>query len=90
MKTIDLAKEPLGLSRIFSFARMEPVLLVMGEEEFVLSRADDFEAEVEAIRNSPSFQKFLDSRMKCKARFAIEDIEKEVDDELQAESDTLH
>ncbi|MDM8550191.1 hypothetical protein QUF72_08945 [Desulfobacterales bacterium HSG2] len=90
MKTIDLGKERIELSRIFNFARSEPVLLLTGEEEFILSRADDFEAEVEAIRNSKKFQEFLDNRMKCKVRFPIEDIEKEVENELQSESKILH
>ncbi len=90
MKAIDIEKDKIGLAQIFSFARKESVLLLADGEEFILSRADDFEAEVEAIRNSASFQSFLDRRMKCKIRFPIEDIEKEVEDELKAESETLH
>lgn len=85
MKAIDIEKEKIGLAQIFSSARKEAVLLLAGGEEFILSRADDFDVEVEAIRNSPSFQSFLDKRMECKTRFPIEDIEKEVDEELKAE-----
>ncbi|OQX28321.1 MAG: hypothetical protein BWK80_00915 [Desulfobacteraceae bacterium IS3] len=90
MKIIDIKKEKIGLTRIFNFARKESVLLLADGEEFILSRADDFEAEVEAVRNSAGFQSFLDSRMKCRTRFPIEDIEKEVEDELKAESETGH
>ncbi|MCP4345457.1 MAG: hypothetical protein GY795_08015 [Desulfobacterales bacterium] len=90
MKAIDIEKDKIGLTQIFNIARKESVLLLADGEEFILSRADDFEAEVEAIRNSVSFQSFLDRRMKCKIRFPIEDIEKEVEDELKAESETLH
>ncbi|MCP4109847.1 MAG: hypothetical protein GY749_30735 [Desulfobacteraceae bacterium] len=84
MKAIDIEKDKIGLTR------KESVLLLADGEEFIISRADDFEAEAEAIRNSASFQSFLDRRMKCKTRFPIEDIEKEVEDELKAESETLH
>lgn len=90
MKAIDIEKEKIELAQIFSFARKEAVLLLANGEEFILSRADDFEAEVEAIRNSSSFQSFLDERMKCKKRFPVEDVEKEVEDELKAQSGSLH
>ncbi len=83
MKAIDLNKENLKLSQIFSFARNEPVLLVVGNgEEFIISKADDFETEVEALRNSESFQKFLDERSKYKTTFSLEEVEKEIDAEL--------
>jgi hypothetical protein len=89
MKTIDLQKEKLELSQIFDSARIEPVLLLTGDgQEFILSPADEFEAEVEALRNSRSFQAFLDERMKCKVRFPIEEIEKEIEDELKSQSNT--
>jgi len=84
MKAIDIEKEKIEFAQIFGFARKESVLLLANGEEFILSRADDFEAEVEAIRNSRSFQSFLDERMKCKTRFPVEDVEKEVEDELKA------
>ncbi len=90
MKAIDIEKEKIELAQIFGFARTESVLLIANGEEFILSRADDFDAEVEAISNSQSFQSFLDERMKCKTRFPIEDIEKEVEDELKAELVNLH
>jgi hypothetical protein len=51
---------------------------------------DDFEAEAEAVRNSINFQSFLDGRMKCRVRCPIEDIEKQIKEELMAESETLH
>ena len=69
------------MAQIFGFARNESVLLIANGEEFILSRADDFDFEVEAIRYSRSFQSFLDKRMKCKTRFPIEDVEKEVEDD---------
>jgi hypothetical protein len=83
MKAIDLAKEKYELSHIFNFARTETVLLLTKNgEEFIISRADDFESEVEALRSSPAFQTFLEKRSKCKVKFSIEELEKEIDEEL--------
>ena len=85
MKAFDLDKENLKLSQIFSFARNEPVLLVADNgEEFIISKADDFETEVEALRNSESFKKFLDERSKNKTTFSLEEVEKEIDEELSS------
>ncbi len=86
MKTIDLEKEKLELSQIFETARLEPVLLLAEDgEEFILSPADEFESEVEALRSSRRFQAFLDERMKCKVRFPLEEIEKEIEEELNSQ-----
>jgi hypothetical protein len=83
MRTIDLQKEKFELSQLFDTARSEPVLLLTPDgDEFILSHADEFDDEVEALRNSQSFQTFLDERMKCDIRFPLEAIEKEVEDEL--------
>jgi hypothetical protein len=78
MKAIRLEKDNFDFFQIFNFARSEPVLLLMNGEEFILSRADDFDAEVESLRNNSDFQNFLDERMKCKVRFPIEEVEKEI------------
>ena len=86
MKSIDIEKEKVDLFHLFDFARTEPVLLLAYGEEFIISRADSFDDEVKKHRNSKSFQAFLDRRMKCKIRFPIEDIEKEIEKELQEES----
>ncbi len=88
MRTVDLEKENLELSQIFNFARLEPVLLLTDDgQEFILSLADEFESEVEALRNSHSFQAFLDERAKCEVRFPIEEIEKEIEVDLRSQSE---
>ena len=53
-------------------------------KEFFISEADDFEKEVEMLRGSQAFQKFLDERSMCKHRIPLEDIEKEIQKELSA------
>lgn len=86
MKSINVGIEDTELSKIFNLARTEPVLLVTNEEEFIFTRADDFESEVEALRNSKKFQTFLDERINCNLSFPIEEIEKEIEAELSNQS----
>lgn len=84
MKSIDLGKEQPALSDVMRLAEKEPVLLLAPEgRQFIITEADDFEAEVEALRNSQRFQQFLDERMRDETRLPIEQIEKEIAEELQ-------
>ncbi len=63
MITIDLEKEKVDLAGVISLAKEEPVLLLASDgTEFFLSEADDFDKEVEALRASSAFQRFLDER----------------------------
>ncbi len=83
MKTVKLEDEKLGLEEVINIARKEPVLVLTPDgKEFLISEADDFEKEVEALRGSPTFQKFLDDRLRGKATFPLEDVEKEIEKEL--------
>jgi hypothetical protein len=85
MKTINLEKEKLDLTEVVNMARKEPVLLLTADgKEFFISEADDFEKEVEMLRGSQAFQKFLDERSMCKHRIPLEDIEKEIERKLSA------
>lgn len=83
MKTIDLGVQRVEMDQIFESAANEPVLLLTADgREFVMSQADDFESEVEALRNSRSFQRFLDERMSSRGRTPLEVVEKEIEEEL--------
>jgi len=83
MKSVDLRSENVDLAQLLHLAEQEAVLLVAPDgHEFVLAEADDFDAEVEALRNSTRFQSFLDQRMSQGGRIPIEEIEHEVDQEL--------
>lgn len=83
MKSIDLGKQHPALSEVIELAAKEPVLLLTPDgHQFVLSEADDFEAEIEALRNSRSFQQFLDQRILNPKRTPIDEIEAEVEAEL--------
>lgn len=83
MKPVNLEEEKLGLEELIKPARKESVLLVTPDgKEFLISEADDFEREVEILRGSHAFQKFLDKRSKSKCGIPLEDIEKEIEKEL--------
>lgn len=83
MRTINLAKEHPVLEEIIKLAQKEPVLLLTSDgQEFVISEADDFEQEVETLRRSRAFQRFLDERSLSKSTVPLEDIEKEIEREL--------
>jgi PHD/YefM family antitoxin component YafN of YafNO toxin-antitoxin module len=83
MKTVNLEKEKLNLEEVINLARKEPILLLTSDgKEFYISEADDFEREVEVLRGSRAFQRFLDERSACAPRIPLEEIENEIENEL--------
>ncbi len=89
MRTIELEKEPLDLEAAIKLASQEPVLLVTPEgKEFCLAKADDFEREVETLRGSQAFQRFLDERSASTKRIPLEEIEAEIEQELAVQGKT--
>ena len=88
MITIDLQKEKVDLAAVISLAKEEPVLLASDGTEFFVSEADDFEKEVEALRASSAFHRFLDERSASKRRIPLEEIERETERELHEENRT--
>jgi hypothetical protein len=50
-----------------------------------LAEADDFEREVETLRGSQAFQRFLDERSASTRRIPLEEIEAEIEQELAAQ-----
>jgi hypothetical protein len=89
MRTIELEKQALGLDAIIKLASKEPVLLLIPEgKEFCLAEADDFEREVETLRGSQAFQRFLEERSACTKRIPLEEIEAEIGEELAEQDKT--
>jgi hypothetical protein len=83
VKVIEITNDHPDLLELLRYARQEPVLLLTADGgEFLLSEADDFEAEVASLRASPAFQQFLDERSRRQRRFSIDEIEGEIDQEL--------
>jgi hypothetical protein len=84
MKTVDLTKEKLDLEAVIKIASREPILLVTPDgKEFCIAEADDFEREVEALRGSRAFQRFLDERSASTRRIPLEEIEAEIEQEIK-------
>jgi hypothetical protein len=85
MKLVSLQDEQIALDALIELAREEPVLLLTADgRQFVLTEADDFDQEVESLRKSPAFQRFLDDRLQCNRRIPLEEIEAEIERELKA------
>ena len=53
-----------------------------------MSEADDFQHEVDALRKSRAFQKFLDSRLGSSRRVPLEAIEREIARDLAGHKKT--
>jgi hypothetical protein len=89
MKAISLEQEGLDLPSVIAIARQEPVLLLTADgKEFLIAEADDFDREVEALRGSQAFQRFLDERSQSARRVPLEEIEAEIERELGARQET--
>lgn len=83
MKTIDLEKQPLDLEAIIRIARQESVLLLLPDgKEFCIAEADDFDREIEALRQSKSFQKLLEQRATSNGAVSLEEVEKQITREM--------
>ncbi len=83
MKAIDLNRENMDLPALLKLARQEPVLLITPDGvEFLLSEADDFDQEVAILRESQPFQRFLEQRLVDPAHISLDELEREIDEEL--------
>lgn len=77
MKNSKLKKGKIHLETGLDLARQEPFLLATPDgHEFLLDEADDFEKE-KALRNSQSFQRFLDERSRSTSHISLDEIEAE-------------
>jgi hypothetical protein len=84
MKTIDLSRRKADLASILRLAAKEPVLITSAGQEFLVSRADDFDAEVAVLRQSARFQALLGKRQKSRRRIPLAEIEEEIAAALRA------
>ena len=89
MKLINLAEQPLDITHVLELAQEGPVVLLAADgREYVLAEADDFDREVEQLRNSVAFQRFLDERsayQTTKRRIPLDEIRREIEAELAAQ-----
>jgi len=81
MKIINLSNEKPSVQDLFKMAKAEAVLIEDNGDRFLLTLANDFEAEVELLRHSHKFLVFLDERLKSSKTIPIEQIEAELSNE---------
>jgi hypothetical protein len=86
MKTIHLGEVKIDLDSAIELAGQEPLLLLTPDgREFFMTLADNFEQEVESLRRSQPFQRFLDERSACPRKIPLVEIEAEIEQELAAQ-----
>jgi len=89
MKLINLAEQPFDITHVLELAQEGPVVLLAADgREYILAEADDFDREVEQLRNSVAFQRFLDERsayQTTKRRIPLDEIRREIEVELAAQ-----
>jgi hypothetical protein len=89
MRIIDLTEQAMNVADVLELAREGPVVLLATDgKEYILAEADDFDREVELLRNSSAFQQFLDTRSAVgKHRTPLADVVREIEVELAAQKD---
>lgn len=79
MKIIELDQSQPTLSELVNMARQELVILRGATGEFfALSQVDEFDTEVELLKNNPEFLAFLDQLSQEEATISLEDLKKEL------------
>jgi hypothetical protein len=90
MKTIRLDEVKRDLDSAINLTWNEPLLLLTADgQEFFMTLADDFEQEVDTLRQSQAFQRFLDERSASRQRIPLEQIEAEIEQELAAQTKSV-
>jgi hypothetical protein len=75
MKTIELAADTPSLPELIELAAGENIIINTPQgKQFVLAEIDDFELEVEQLKNSKEFMAFLDHRSKQRSTTSIEEL----------------
>ena len=79
MKLIELASAQPTLDEVIGLAEGELVVLRKPDGSvFALSQVDDFDVEVELLRNNPEFMAFLRQLSQESAIISLEDLRKEL------------
>ena len=79
MKTIELTADAPSLHEAVELADEENVIIKTPQgKRFILAELDDFDLEVEQLKNSKEFMAFLDERSKKRGTTSIEELRKEL------------
>ena len=79
MKTIELALGTASIHKLVELAGRENIIInTQGGKQFVLAELDDFELEVEQLKNSKEFMAFLDQRSKERGTIPVEELRRDL------------
>jgi hypothetical protein len=79
MKVIELAEPPPTLDEVVDLAKDELVVLRRPDGSlFAVSQVDDFDVEVELLKNNPEFIAFLRQLSQEEAAISLQDLREEL------------
>ena len=79
MKTIELTLGTASIHELVELAGRENIIInTQGGKQFVLAELDDFELEVEQLKNSKEFVAFLDQRSKERGTIPVEELRRDL------------
>jgi hypothetical protein len=79
MKVVELADADRSIDEVIELAEDELVVLRRPDGTvYVLSKVDDFDVEVELLKNNPEFMAFLAQLSQEKETISLEDLRKEL------------
>jgi hypothetical protein len=77
MKIVDLSTEPLSLKDLLELAGQENLILRTPDgREFVLAEINDFDKEVELVRQNQELMDFLDQRSREEKTYTLSQVRK--------------
>jgi hypothetical protein len=80
MKVIELGYSHPTLDEVMGQAKEGPLVLRKPDGTvFILSQVDDFDAEVELLKNRPDFMSFLRGLSRDETTISLQDLRKELD-----------
>ncbi len=80
MKTIELTKTYMTIEELLEIADGEVIVLShSGNRKFIVAPVDEFDLEVESLRNNKEFMAYLDEISAQEATIPLEDVEKTLD-----------
>lgn len=75
MIQVDLSKDQRSIQHLLDLANEDNLILRSSEgKEYILAELDDFDREIELMRNHPELMAFLDERYKEKAIYPLEEV----------------
>jgi len=79
MKTVDLTTQLATLEEVLSLAGQENVVLRTKEgREYVVAELDDFDRELELLRQNEELTEFLARRSRDEPTFSLDEVRREL------------